>query len=254
MKIMNFAHGELYMFGGFVAYYLFAEFGINYIVALVVAIIGMFIVGIVLERLIFRALRGEMHAAFMVSLGLLMVLSTTAAISFGSDLKPVPSFFTGSVKVLGAYISLQRLVVIPISFAIMAGLLFLLHRTRLGMSMRATSEDVDAAALQGVKINKISAIALGIGSSLAAAAGVLMAPIFYVQPTMGFEAVLKAAIIVIFGGLGSLRGAVIAAFILGFAESFAVTMVGGWAKVVGWAIVAIILLLKPQGLFGREEW
>jgi branched-chain amino acid transport system permease protein len=254
MKVMNFAHGEVYMLGAFGCYFLFASWGFNYFLTLVLVILGTFILGLVLEILVFRPLRMQPWAAFLASIGVLLIISTVAANVFGSDVRGVPSVFHGTVHVLGGTLSWERVAILPMTAVIMLILVILLYRTRTGMSMRATSEDIDAAALQGVKINNMSALALGLGSALAGVAGGIMAPVLFVQPTMDFPAVLKASVVVILGGLGSLRGAAIAAVIIGFSESITQTWIGGWAVLTGWVIVAVVLLFRPMGLFGREEW
>ena len=206
LEIINFAHGEFYMLGGFAAYFLFAVAGLNYFAALVVAVALVGLAGVVAERLVFRHLRGKTLNAFIVSLGLLWVLQATAQLSFGVLDKSVPSAVSGIVRMGGLIVSRERLMVMLIAVGLIAGLYSFLKFARTGQAMRAAAQDADAAALQGVNIELVSALGFGIGCALAGAAGALLAPIFAVSPTMGALPVVKAFIIIIVGGMGEPAG------------------------------------------------
>jgi branched-chain amino acid transport system permease protein len=239
------------MLGGFAAYYLFAVGGLNYVATLVLAVLLVGLAGVVAERLVFRHLRGKTLNAFIVSLGLLWVLQATAQLSFGVLDKSVPSAVSGIVRVGGVIVSRERLFVILTAVALIIGLYLFLKFTRTGQAMRAVAQDAEAAALQGVNIELTSALGFGIGCALAGAAGALLAPIFAVSPTMGALPVVKAFIIIIVGGMGSLPGAVLGGLLLGAVEGVGTLFMSSAAvNILGFLMVIAILLLRPRGLLG----
>ena len=251
LEVINFAHGEFYMLGGFAAYYLSAVGGLNYIATLVLAMLLVGLAGVVAERLVFRHLRGKTLNAFIVSLGLLWVLQATAQLSFGVLDKSVPSAVSGIVRLGGVIVSRERMFVILTAVALIVGLYLFLKFTRTGQAMRAVAQDAEAAALQGVNIELTSALGFGIGCALAGAAGALLAPIFAVSPTMGALPVVKAFIIIIVGGMGSLPGAVLGGLLLGAVEGVGTLFMSSAAvNILGFLMVIAILLLRPRGLLG----
>ncbi|HWP74093.1 MAG TPA: branched-chain amino acid ABC transporter permease [Methylomirabilota bacterium] len=251
LEVINFAHGEFYMLGGFAAYYLSAVGGLNYVATLVLAMLLVGLAGVVAERLVFRHLRGKTLNAFIVSLGLLWVLQATAQLSFGVLDKSVPSAVSGIVRLGGVIVSRERMFVILTAVALIVGLHLFLKFTRTGQAMRAVAQDAEAAALQGVNIELTSALGFGIGCALAGAAGALLAPIFAVSPTMGALPVVKAFIIIIVGGMGSLPGAVLGGLLLGAVEGVGTLFMSSAAvNILGFLMVIAILLLRPRGLLG----
>jgi branched-chain amino acid transport system permease protein len=251
VRLINFAHGEFYMLGGYAAYYLFAVGGLNYLATLVLAVLLVGLAGVAAERLVFRHLRGKTLNAFIVSLGLLWVLQAIAQLSFGVLDKSVPSAVSGIVRVGGVIVSRERLLVILSAVALIVGLYLFLKFTRTGQAMRALAQDADAAALQGVNIELVSALGFGIGCARAGAAGALRAPIFAVSPTMGALPVVKAFIIIIVGGMGSLPGAVLGGLLLGAVEGVGTLFMSSAAvNILGFLMVIAILLLRPRGLLG----
>lgn len=251
LEIINFAHGEFYMLGGFITYYAFAVLGLNYFVTLGLAIVLVGLAGLIAERLIFRHLRGQTLNAFIVSLGLLWVMQSGAQLGFGVQEKSVPSTFSGVVRVGTLVVSLERLVVMLSAAALIAGLYLFLEYTRAGRAVRAVAQDADAAALQGVNTELVSMLGFALGCALAGAAGGLLAPVFSVGPTMGELPVLKAFVIIIIGGMGSLPGAVVGGALLGALEGLGALFMGSAAvNLLGFLMVIAILLVKPRGLFG----
>ena len=251
LEIINFAHGEFYMLGGFVTYYAFAVGGLPYLATLILAVLGVGAAGVVAERLVFRHLRGKTLNAFIVSLGLLWVLQASAQLSFGVLDKPVPSAISGIVRMGGVIVSRERLMVILAAVVLIAGLYAFLTFTRTGQAMRAAAQDADAAALQGVNIELVSMLGFGIGCALAGAAGALLAPVFAVSPTMGALPVVKAFIIIIVGGMGSLPGAVLGGLLLGAVEGVGTLFMSSAAvNMLGFLMVIAILLVRPRGLLG----
>ena len=252
MEVINFAHGEFYMLGGFTAYYLFAQLGINYLVTLAAAAVLVGLLGFLLEKVIFRPFRGNLLGAFIVSLGLVWILQSGALVAFGTLEKSVPSPFRGTLKILGVYFSLERLAVTLIGITLVMALYVFIRFSKQGRAIRAVAQDSDAAALQGINVNRISSQAFALGSALAAAAGALIGPIFFVSPFMGGLPILKAFIIIILGGMGSIPGALLGGLILGIAEgvgSIFLSVPG--VNLLGFVIVIAVLLLRPRGLLGH---
>ncbi|HVQ76402.1 MAG TPA: branched-chain amino acid ABC transporter permease [Candidatus Binatia bacterium] len=251
LEIINFAHGEFYMLGGFVTYYAFAVGGLNYFATLLLAVLAVGLAGAVCERLVFRHLRGKTLNAFIVSLGLLWVLQASAQLSFGVLDKSVPSAVSGIVRMGPLIVSRERVLVMATAAALIAGLYAFLRFARTGQAMRAAAQDGDAAALQGVNIELVSALGFAIGCALAGAAGALLAPVFAVSPTMGALPVVKAFIIIIVGGMGSLPGAVLGGLLLGAVEGVGTLFMSSAAvSILGFLMVIAILLVRPRGLFG----
>src|SRR3989442_15182756 len=185
LEIINFAHGEFYMLGCYVTYYVYALFGLNYSAPLGLAIVTVGLAGVVAERLIFHDLRGKALNAFIVSLGLLWVMQAGAQLAFGVLDKPVPSAFSGIVRMLGLVISLERLVVTVCAIVLIVGLYLFLRLSRPGRAMRAVAQDADAAALQGGNIEAGSAPGFGGGGALAGGRGGLFPPPFAGGPGVG---------------------------------------------------------------------
>jgi branched-chain amino acid transport system permease protein len=161
--------------------------------------------------------------------------------------------FTGSFTILGTPISSERLVVIPVAAVLVVALYLFINKSKMGAAMRAIEQDKEAAALQGVNVNIVNAVAFAVGFALAAAAGALMAPIFKLDPMMGEQPLLKAFIIIILGGLGSIPGAILGGLILGFIDSIVATAVGvELAFLLSFVFIILLLLFKPNGLFGYD--
>ncbi len=250
-RIMNFAHGELYMLGAIGIYYFYEILGINYVIAGIIAMVLVALLGMLVERVLFRPLR-EMYLPNLITACCVMFfIAGMALLLFGETGQGVHSVVTGMITILGAKISLERLLIIVSSVIIIVALHLLVQRTRLGRAMRAVAQDSTAAALQGISINYISAISMGLASALAAAAGVLLAPVFVVTSFMGMNALLKAFIVVVIGGLGSMPGAIAGGLLLGFFEAFGATYLGGITEALVYAVVILVIMIRPTGLLGR---
>jgi len=256
MRIVNFAHGEMFMLGGYVAFYLFGTFGINYFVTLALAVGIVGFIGVILEKFIFRPLTRRPEVAMtslIAAVGLAWVFQMLAVICFGELDKDIPTAFKGIIRLGGVVLTWERFVAIMLGVALVVLLNLFLIKTKFGKAIRAVAEDKEAAALQGIQVNRISALSFGIGSGLAAAAGVIITSIFVVNPSIGGDVILKAFLVVILGGMGSTSGAMLGGLLLGFIESygglfFSVPVV----SVITFALIIMILIVRPQGLLGRE--
>ena len=262
MHIVNFAHGEFYMLGGFGAWLFFDQriiplFGpptVQYILSIILTFILVAFLGILVEKFIFRRFRGSLQAIMIVAFGVMLILQASALVTFGVTDKAFGSPFSGYISLGAISVSGERLA------AIICGIIFILamylwvYRTKLGKAMRAVAQDSEAALVQGIDIRLVFSLAMGIGCALAAVGGALVGPIYYVNPYMGVEPIMKAFVVVILGGMGSLFGAVIGGFIIGMTESFISTYVNAHSAMLAVFLLLIgVLLIKPAGMFGHEE-
>jgi branched-chain amino acid transport system permease protein len=252
MGIINFAHAQWYVLGAFALYYLYIQAGIPYIVAVVLSAIVVGAAALVVERILIRRLQDDPLRAMIGTLGLLLILSGLTLELFGAKEKYVPPPVTEVIRIGTVALPVQKLIAVIIAFSIVGALGAFLRWTRSGRAMRAISQDADGARLQGINVTQINAIGFVIGSALAASAGALLLPITSaVSASSGDPILAKMFIIVILGGLGSIGGAVAGAFLLAFIETLLFTYIGGLAILLGFLLVLLVLLLRPQGLFAR---
>ena len=251
--IVNLAHGEIYMLGAYGAYYFLVSAGLNFFLALIISALLVGLLGIALERFFFRPFRGQLERALIIALGLILVLQTTAIVSFGGITKVIASPFPGVVTVGGVTLSWERLMVILVGMVLVSVLILFIQRTKMGQAMLAVSQDLDAAALQGISVNRVSSIAMFLGCALAAAAGALMGAIFSLNPFMGGFALMKGIAVIVLGGLGSIPGAVIGGLIIGLIDGIVPPLLTSqMASMIGFVVIILILLFRPQGLMGHE--
>lgn len=252
MRLLNFAHGEFYMLGAFATYLLCERLGLDYFTAIALSMIIMAILGVLVYHVFFRPFRDQHDPSLVIALAIAMLIGGLGLLIFGDEDKSVPSPFPGVIKVLGVTLSMERIVVIIVAIILMATLTFYIKYSRMGQAMRAVSQDREAAALQGIGVNSTFTLCMAISSALAGAAGALLAPLFFVNPFIGMHAVLKALIVVVIGGLGSIPGAIAGGLLLGFVESIGNTFLGNITEMLGFVLVMVVLMFRPQGLFGYE--
>nr|WP_210341446.1 branched-chain amino acid ABC transporter permease [Methylopila capsulata] len=256
MNVVNFTHGALYTVGAYAMYIAAVGLGMNFFVALPVAVVAGLALGALIEFTLLRPLRGaDIDTTMLVMIGAGIVLQSGALWIFGGVAKAVPSPFPDApLQILGASVSWLRIFVFLAALTLIVSAYALINGTRLGRAMRATFQDHDTAALMGVNVSLIYTATFALGSSLAAAAGALLGPVYVVFPQMGDLAAVKAFAIVILGGLGSITGATIGGFALALAEEFGAGYVSsGYRDAMGFLIIIAVLLVKPTGLFARAE-
>lgn len=253
MNIANFAHGQFYMMGGFLAYYLTTALALNFFVALVFAVLIVTGFGILLDRTIFKRLRGKpLISSVLVTIGLAILLENVALVLWGPRPEAIPSpLSVAPVKIGPIFATQPRLLAVAITICAIVVIHVLLHHTRIGKAMRATFQQQEAAALAGINIDRLYSVAFGVGAGLAALGGVLLGTIFYVHPTMGGVATLKAFVVTILGGMGSFVGAIVGGLALGIAESFGTLVSSAYKDAIGFVLVILILLYRPEGLFRK---
>jgi len=257
LGLVNFAHGEVYMVGAFLGFFLITGVKLSFLPALLLAMVGSALIGILVELIAFKPLRKAPDVAPMVcTLGLSVVLQNGAMLWWGSDTKALPtdSFEFAFFPFFNAQLSNAQLLIFGVSIALMILLQAVLYRSRIGKAIRATAQNKDAASLMGVNINRVIAVTFALGSSLGGAAGVLIGMYYNAfYPTMGFIAGLKAFTATVFGGLTSIPGAVLGGLILGVVENLTAAYISsGYRDMVAFVILILVLLIKPSGLFGRD--
>jgi branched-chain amino acid transport system permease protein len=256
MNVVNFAHGEFYTLGAYLAFTALDLAGLPFLLALVLAIAGGVVLGALTERVLLQPLRGEsIDTIMLVMIGLWIAMQNGELLAWGGVAKSIPHPFPTEPLTLGPLgLAPLRLFVLVAALALIAGTHVIIHRTRLGRAMRATFQDADTAALMGVRIGRIHTATFALGSGLAAAAGALLGPIFLAYPSMGDLASLKAFSVVILGGLGNVAGATLGGLLLGVAEELGAGYISsGYRDAVGFVIIILVLLFRPSGLFARAE-
>ena len=255
MGIVNFAHGSIYMVGMFVSVYFLGQLGLNYFVVVVIAALMTAVIGMVIEKLLFTPLRGNFNGALLVTLGLIAVINQSVALIFGAKAggAGVTSPFTQVLHFAGVSLSLERLVVFAICVVLATGLMVFIKRAKHGQAMMAAAENAEGASLQGINIANVRLLCMAIGCALAGAAGAIAAPLSYATPEVGDAVIMKIFILVVFGGLGSIPGAIVGGLIVGFADSIAGTYLNAdIAPVIVYGALFVILMIRPTGIWGHE--
>ena len=253
MGVVNFAHGELVMVGAFTIWLLHSQYGLAYIPAIMAAIVLVAGIGLLMERFLFRPTRSDPLAGLICSIGVLFILQVVATLVGGDGpSKQVPPPYHGTLVLFDTLrIPYQRVFSLAISTIALCSLWFFLTRSKFGWALRAVAMDREAAALQGININRISVIAIGVGTTLAGLAGGLVAPLTNINPHMGHNIIITAFIVTIVGGVGSLSGAVLAAVLYAMFHTFITVYFGGTvATICGLILMVVVLIVKPTGLMG----
>lgn len=256
IKLINFAHGDIYMMGAFMGYFLINTFQLNFFLALILAMVGSAILGVTIEYLAYRPLRQSTRiAALITAIGVSFFLEYVMVYFFGASTRSFPqaiktvSYDLGPVSVTNV-----QLIILGVSLILMVGLQFIVKQTKMGKAMRAVSVDSDAAQLMGINVNQTISFTFALGSALAGAAGVLIG-LYYnsVEPLMGMTPGLKAFVAAVLGGIGIIPGAALGGFVIGILETLAVAVgLSDFRDGVVYAVLIIILLVRPAGLLGKN--
>ena len=254
LRLVNFAHGEFYMLGAFVVYHLYAQMGLNFFAALAASAVAVGVIGIVVEKVVFAPLRSRELSMLMSALGLQIAIQGIMAVLEGIEGLSLASPVSGIYRSRWITFPHERLLVVAVAFVVLAGFYVFIKHSRVGQALRAVAQDGEAALMQGIPVNRIYSLAFAVGCALAAIAGGLIGPVFSLHVYMGQAALLKAFVVVILGGLGSVPGALVGGLVLGFAESIFATLFGGLTSdMLGFLMIMGILLWRPTGLLGRAE-
>jgi branched-chain amino acid transport system permease protein len=251
LKVPNFAHGSLYMVGAYVVYVMLTSVQAPYVIAIAVSVLAIAALGGLMELGVFQHVEGKSGVHLMIAaLGVLFFLEGTADVIWGPDFRPVPTPFDGVVSAFGINITEQRILVIVAAVVTMVALYYLLKRTLVGMSIEALAQDREGALLVGIDTRRTAVVTFALSGVLAAIAGSLIAPLVLVFPLMGEVVILKAFVIVILGGMGSVPGAIIGGYLLAIAETMAGTYVAfAFSELIAFALLVAVLVFRPTGLF-----
>jgi branched-chain amino acid transport system permease protein len=258
MKVLNVAHGELIMLGGYATFWLVTLSGVDPFAGLLVTVPLALAAGVVLYAGLFAfVVRADEEVrvknSLLIGFGVALALQALAVQIWTADERSITTPYAGSVLTLGPIaIPLVRLASLGLAFALTLGLEVLLERWRWGKAIRATAEDWQAALLSGIDVRRAYLLAFAIGTGLAGAAGTLVAVGYSISPSIGLEWTLKALIVIVLAGLGSMMGTFVGGIVLGVAEALSAAAVGGaYREVVGLVIFFVVLVARPQGLFGK---
>jgi branched-chain amino acid transport system permease protein len=252
MRIPNLMHGSFFMLGAYFGVSLLA-LGINFWLAALASGAAMAVIGGVIERFLLRRLEGQILPQVLLTLGLGFIIADVCLMVWtGDPWQPAtPTHLQGAVQVAGLFFPLFRLVIVGVAVVIAIALWLMVDRTRLGAMIRAGVDDAPIARVVGIKVSQLFTLIFSLGAALAAFAGVMGAPYLSVYPGLDFEMLPLALIVVILGGTGSLLGALVGSFLIGFLYNFGQAMFPDLAYVILFLPMLLVLVLRPQGLFGR---
>lgn len=255
LRLVTFAHGEVFMMGALMGFTAMRFFHSSILIALLVAILSSGLLGIVIERVGFHLLRKAPHqSSLLITIGFSILLINLAQMIWGPETQSIRDLKYGDFQLFGIYISYTQVIVLAVTFILLAIIQILIYKTKIGRTIRATAQDYEAAYAMGVNVDLVFMFTFSLGSLLGGIAGMLIG--FYYNafyPTMGTLPGLKAFSACILGGLTSLGGSVIAGFILGVIENLAVAYISSsFRDVFAFGILILVLILRPKGLFGRE--
>jgi branched-chain amino acid transport system permease protein len=254
MGVINLAHGSFFMIGAYLAYQFSILSGMPLPVAMICAIASVVVIGTILEWFTLAPLVSRNHLdQVLLTYGLILIFDELATIIWGKDVQPaeIPKIFSGSVNVFSLFdYPLYRLVIIAASLLIALGLYLLISRTRLGMIVRAGTSDRDMVRALGIPVKPIFSIVFGIGAALAALGGIIASPVLSISPGMGDRIIVIAFVVVVIGGIGSIRGAFIGAILVGLTDVFGKVFFPSASSIGMYILMAGILIWRPEGLFG----
>jgi branched-chain amino acid transport system permease protein len=252
-RIVNIAHTAFYMLAAYCFYALLVKGGLGFLAAAVISVAGVTLLSMLCYRLVIEPVREHESAVLIATIALALIFQELMLFSFGGHYLGIPSTLEGVVRVMGVSIPYQRLLILVVAAAMLTLVWFVLYRTRFGLAIRSTANDLEVASLMGMNVHRVAMATVALSVALAAVAGVVVAPVFVVDPFMWLAPLVTMLAIVVLGGLGSLKGSLIGALIIGYVEAITVFAVPGGAYLKGAVallIMVIVLLARPEGLFG----
>jgi len=252
-RVLNLAHGSFYALGAYGPYVGTGILGLPLWQAALLAIAFVAIFGVIVEKVLIRPLRYSQLGVLMITLAVSLVVEQALFLIFGSEYRNVPAFIDTKLSIGGVDVAGQRLLTLLVAVVSIGALYLFIQRTRLGSAILAISQDAEAAKYMGIPSDRIFSLVMAISASLAALAGVLAGPFLSVQPSMHLLPIVKAFAIVIVGGLGSIPGSILAALMLGYAETLVAYLVStSWTEIVSVLATLLMLVFRPAGFFGRR--
>jgi len=257
LRMLNMAHGALYVVGGYIAWTALKLWGLPPLLALALGVLAGALIGLLIQVLLINRLIGRptfFNAAMIATVGAAIVIESAALLIFGPRVKQMPPLVSGQIKLIGVVIQYQGLVIIAISAVSLILLSLFLKKTRYGLAIQAVSQQIDAARLMGIPTVLTFMMVMTLSGALAGLGGGLLSSVFYIAPTAGYAPMVKALVVTIFGGLGSIKGTIWAAYIIGLLEAFLQVYLGPSYALPGLFLFMILMLvIRPSGLFGLGE-
>lgn len=252
-RVLNLAHGSFYALGAYGAYFFTSQAKLPLLAAAILSILLVAVFGVVVEKILIRPMRKSQLAVLMITLAVALTVEQALFLTFGSEYRNVPAFVDAKVAIGKVDVSGQRLLTLAVAVLLIGGLWLFIQRTKLGSAILAISQDAEAAQYMGIPSDRIFSVVMFISAALAAVAGIMAGPFLTVQPTMGLLPIVKAFAIVIVGGLGSIPGSILAAMLLGYAETIvAYSVSGSWTEIVSVLATLVMLVVRPAGIFGKR--
>lgn len=252
-RIVNIAHTAFYMLAAYALYGLLVIGGMPLLFAIPIAVVAVVALSLVCYKLVIEPVRQHESAVLIATIALALIFQESLLVAFGGSFRGIPNAVEGVTSIIGVRVSYQRLIILAVVAVTLVATWYLLNRTRLGLAIRTAANDQEIANLMGINVSRVAMYTVGISVALAAIAGVVVAPVFVVDPLMWLSPLVTMLAIVVLGGLGSLKGSVIGAFIIGYVEAITVFVVpsGSYLKgAVALSIMIVVLLFRPEGLFG----
>jgi len=255
LNIPNFAHGVLYTVGAYLTFLVVVSLGFNYWIAILCAMAALAIIGMVVHRLVYRPLVNAPHLnSFIAAIGLIFMFKAAMLLIWGPDFKRYPPINDTVVNIFGTIVTTQRILIVLITIILIVILNLFIKKTMAGMTIQALAQDREGALLAGINVERVETLVFAVGSAMAAVAAALISPIFLVYNTMGDFVILKAFVIIILGGMGSIPGAIIGGYIIGLVESLGGAYLStDYNELIAFAILIGVLAIKPTGLFGARS-
>lgn len=254
LGLFNFSHGHFIMVGAFVVWFFMQHVGENFLIAVPLMLILCFALGVVVNQILkIVRVKGTLMDMIIITLAIALLLENIILLIFGGRLKRLPPVMEGNIKLGDIFISIQNVLVIVFALSILIALWYMLRKTKVGMAMRAIAEEPDSSYLVGIPVERIYIYVIGISCCLAGFAGVFIGGIYFITPAMGYGFLTKAFIVCVLGGLDSVKGTIVAGFIVGITEAFTALLVGiYWTPIVLFIVMISIIMVRPSGLFGSK--
>lgn len=255
LNIPNFAHGVLYTAGAYLTFLAVVSLGFNYWIAILFAMAALALIGTIMHRLVYHPLVNAPHLnSFIAAIGLIFMFKAVMLLIWGTDFKRFPPTNDSVFNIMGTVITTQRILIVLITVVLIVLLNLFIKKTIAGATIEALAQDREGALLVGINVRRVETMVFAVGSALAAVAAALISPIFLVYNTMGDSVILKAFVIIILGGMGSIPGAIIGGYIIGLVESLGGAYLStDYNEIIAFAILIGVLAFKPTGLFGARS-
>ena len=252
-RIINLAHTAFYMLAAYLIYSFTSSLGLNLVLSVILSVMAVTIIGVFSYKLVIARVREHETTVLIVTIALAMIIQESMLLGYGGEFRGVPSLISGFTEILGVKVTYQEILTFGIVLILLLGIWVLLMKTKLGIAIRSTAQDREVANLMGINVARTGMITMAIAVALAAIAGALVAPLFVLQPHMWMHPLVMVLAVVVLGGLGSIKGSLLGAFILAFAETLVVFYApsGAYLKdAVALTIMLVVILIRPEGLFG----